>query len=118
MTATRQGTNTGTSPFVSVVDFGAKGDARQSRSITTANGSPIIHDTTTSPWLVSDAGKKIMGVGIPANTTILSYQSASQVTLSQNCTATQNLGGNDSVSGTRVVWYTQDDTTAVTNAIN
>lgn len=44
--------------------------------------------SATAAFKASDVGKKVTGAGIPAGTTILSRDSATQVTLSANATAT------------------------------
>lgn len=53
----------------------------------TTSGSPVI-TSATAAWAALDVGMPITGAGIPANTVILSRQSATQVTLSANATAT------------------------------
>lgn len=53
----------------------------------TTNLSPIV-TSATAAFTSDDVGKLVIGNGIPASTTILSRQSATQVTLSANATAT------------------------------
>lgn len=53
----------------------------------TTNGSPAI-TSATAAWTQDDVGIPISGTGIPAATTILSVQSATNATLSANATAT------------------------------
>lgn len=59
------------------------------RSVTgaTTSASAVI-TATTGKFAQKDVGQKITGTGIPAATTILSWQSATQVTLSAAATAT------------------------------
>ena len=52
----------------------------------TTNGSAVIANVSDTSSLF--VGMKITGTGIPASTIIESVDSSSQITLSQNCTAT------------------------------
>ena len=56
-------------------------------SCTTTNGSAVV--TTTGSFTTSGvvAGQKVTGTGIPANTYVLTKDSATQITLSSNATA-------------------------------
>ena len=60
-----------------------------SYSGTTSSGSAIVTAMTTTTSL--EVGMFVKGTGIPSNTTILSVDSSSQITLSQNVTAS-NVG--------------------------
>lgn len=53
----------------------------------TTSASAVV-TSATAAFTAGDVGKGISGTGIPANTTILSRQSATQVTMSANATAT------------------------------
>lgn len=53
----------------------------------TTSASPVITSATAN-FNQNDVGKKVVGTGIPANTTILSVESATQATLTANATAT------------------------------
>jgi hypothetical protein len=55
-----------------------------SQTGTTANGSPIVTALTSTAQLV--VGMEVTGTNIPASTTILSIQSATQITLNNNAT--------------------------------
>jgi len=52
----------------------------------TTSASPTL-TSATAAFVANDAGKSITGTNIPPGTTILSVQSATSVTLSQNATA-------------------------------
>ena len=53
----------------------------------TTSGSPVI-TSATAAFKSTDVGLVVTGAGIPANTVILSVQSATSVTLSNNATVT------------------------------
>lgn len=57
------------------------------QSVGTTNASAVL-TSATAVFQPEDAGKSISGTGIPGGTTILSYQSTTQVTMSANATAT------------------------------
>lgn len=98
--------------------YGAKGDVQQitNGSITV---STAVLTSSSNPFSPADVGKKIsvQGAGNQGNsagvanwliTTILSYQSAGQVTLNANATAT--------VSGTALTTWGTDDAAAINAA--
>lgn len=74
------------------------GLARTPTDGVTTNGSPVI-TSATGLFNQSDIQATVTGTGIPASTTILSVQSATQATLSANATAT---GSGISLTITRV----------------
>lgn len=68
--------------------------APEGRSVTdavTTNGSPTVTSATARFTTLAHRGRKVTGTGIPANTYILSVDSATQVTLSNNCTASATI---------------------------
>lgn len=90
-------------------DYGALGDGQAVRDVATTSGSGVI-TSTSGLFTASDVGKYIMvngaigGANIPLLTTIASYQSATQVTLTNTASVT--------TTGLPAVWGT-DDTTAI-----
>jgi len=54
----------------------------------TTNTSPILTSAAGAVFTLNDVGRSVTGTGIPALTTILSWQSATQVTMSANASAT------------------------------
>ena len=82
-------------------------DARVLSDLVIANGSPIV-TSATAGFNASDVGKTIsvvdgLGAGVKALTTIISRQSATQVTLATNMLAT----------GTKVCTFGTDDAPAI-----
>lgn len=108
----------GATPYVVVFTgtLAALAQSLMTIDISSLTGLGSVLSVVDPPFKSTDAGKKIAGAGIPANTTILSYQSAGQVTMSANATATSTLGGNDNLTATRVLWYTQEDTSFINAA--
>lgn len=99
-------------------DFGFVGDLRTTSATSSMAGSSAILTDTSNPFVAGDVGKRITvpraGAGASPNiaqltTTILSFQSAGQVTL--NATAT------NAVSGVSVTYGT-DNTAAITTMVN
>ena len=87
-------------------------DARVLSDLVIANGSPIV-TSATAGFTASDVGKTIsvvdgLGAGVKALTTIISRQSATQVTLATNMLAT----------GTKVCTFGTDDAPAIQAALN
>lgn len=97
-------------PIAKVTDCGGVGDARASKFVSTTIGMPVVTCPTCN-WKSGDVGKIFWcidaGTGGPviAQTTVLSWQSATQITVNAN--AIQTLGG------ARCVWGTADDTAAI-----
>lgn len=54
----------------------------------TTNTSPILSSPALALFTLNDVGRSVTGTGIPAATTIISYQSPTQVTMSANASAT------------------------------
>jgi hypothetical protein len=81
---TSPGTNGYAANFIDF--YGYKSKHTYADAVTTS-GSAIL-TSATATFVPEDAGKPISGAGIPGGTTILSQQSATQVTLSANATAT------------------------------
>lgn len=109
------GTDQGPWTF-NIQNYGAKGDGQVITDGAMNTGSAIL--TSASGLFTSaDVGKAIQVKGAAVTgvtslvTTVLSYQSATQVTLS----APNGTGSN--LTGLTVLWAT-DDTTAIQNAIN
>lgn len=95
-----------------VKDYGAQGNAVGHADGAITNGAAIL-TSVTGTFTANDVGKTILVDGAGAaggvlSTTIASYQSATQVTLTVNASTT--------VSGASYVYGT-DDTTAIQNAI-
>lgn len=96
--------------------FGAKGDGKivADGAMTVGGSGTILTCATTAPFTSADVGKAIHvgGAGgavlTPLITTIASFQSATQVTLSAACTST--------VTTSIVAWGT-DDTAAINQAV-
>lgn len=93
--------------------YGAKRDGKAVHDAAMTNGSAVL-TSASAPFLAADAGKAICVVGAGAagvvlSTTILSYQSATQVTLSAASNAT--------ISSKQALWGT-DDAAAITAALN
>jgi hypothetical protein len=87
-------------------------DARVLSDLVITNGSPIV-TSATAGFAASDVGKTIsvvdgLGAGVKALTTIISRQSATQVTLATNMLA----------SGTKACTYGTDDAPAIQAALN
>ena len=98
--------------FITPYRFRAKGDAEHFRNNSCVQGSAVVENTTDSPFRPSQVGKTVYVQGGLLNggtlvTSVLSYQSATQITLANNVlgvTATKRL-----VIGT-------DDTAAIAAA--
>jgi hypothetical protein len=76
----------------------------------TTNGSAIV-TSATAAFTPYDVGTSISGTGIPGGTKILSYTSATQVTMTANATATATtvvftIGSGFGLSGTVSYWRT------------
>jgi hypothetical protein len=54
----------------------------------TTSGSAVLTSAAGAVFTLNDVGRSITGTGIPALTTVLSWQSATQITLSANASAT------------------------------
>lgn len=87
---------------------------------TSSGANPPVSNTSNSaPFTSADVGKHIVipsaggFTNVPLSTTILSYQSATQVTLAANAT----VSGGGSLTGSGA-FYGTDDTSAVQSAIN
>jgi len=95
--------------------YGAKGDGQAATDGAITSGQAILVCATSKPFKAADVGKTIMVKGALSSgattlvTTIASYQSPSQVTLSATATNT--------ITGALVMWAT-DDTVALQAAIN
>jgi hypothetical protein len=97
-----------------VTNYGAVGNGQMVVDGSMNGTTGVLTCATSQPFKSSDVGKTILvngalGTGNTLATTIASYQSASQVTLSAVSTA--------AVSGACVLWWT-DDTAAFQAAIN
>lgn len=57
----------------------------------TTNGSAVVTSATARFLTLAHRGRKVTGTGIPANAYIVSVDSATQVTLSANCTASGTI---------------------------
>lgn len=97
-----------------VAAYGAKGDGQIITDATMTNGTAVL-TSATGAFTAADAGKYIMvnqggtnSATAPLLTTILSYQSATQVTLAANCTS--------AVTNAPAAWGT-DDTAAINAAV-
>lgn len=99
--------------FVDDPAYGAVGDGKIVADVSTTNGSAVITSASAN-FVTADVGKSIMINGAngttstPLITTILSRQSATQVTLNANAGAT--------ATNCQAVYGT-DDTTAINNAV-
>jgi hypothetical protein len=87
-------------------------DAKILENLVINNGSPVVTSATAN-FTASDIGKTIsvvdgLGAGVKALTTIISRQSATQVTLATNMLA----------SGTKACTYGTDDAPAIQAALN
>ncbi len=94
-------------------DFGAVHDGKEVRDGAMTNGSPAL-TSATAAFVAGDVGKSITvhGAGVSGralSSTILSRQSSSQVTLTNNSNAT--------VSNKHVLWGT-DDTFAIRDTVD
>lgn len=72
---------------------GNTGPSRVVTDLVTTNGSPIVTSATANftagiAGVATDSGKTVTGTGIPAGASILTINSATQVTLTDNATAT------------------------------
>lgn len=80
----------------------------------TTNASPTLTSTSQAQFNQGDVGRSVSGTNIPANTTILSVQSATSCTMSANATATGSaltitIGGpNYAGTGTAQVQFSDD----------
>lgn len=92
--------------FFNAKDYGAKGDLKYVFDGALTSGSPTVTCATTTPFVPSDVGKKIIANGISA--TIVTYNSASSIDMSVNSGST--------VSGKEVKFAT-DDTSAIQSAL-
>jgi hypothetical protein len=99
-----------------VLGYGAKGNGVCVTDGSMTSGSAVLTCSTSTPFTSADVGKAIMvkyattaATGSSLVTTIASFQSSSQVTLSASATNT--------VSSATVLYGT-DDTTAFQNAVN
>jgi hypothetical protein len=93
--------------------YGAKGDGAQTNDGVISSSSAVL-TSAHAPWTSADVGKPITIIGAGTSgatlaTTILSYQSAGQVTLATTAATTVASGG-------LVTWGT-DDTAAVIAAV-
>lgn len=93
--------------------YGARRDGREVYDAVMTNGSAVL-TSASGPFVAADAGKPIHvsgsgSAGAVLNTTILSYQSATQVTLSAAASVTVSLK--------QAIWGT-DDTAAIRSAID
>lgn len=102
-------------PYVfNVMDYGAKGNGKSVVDAAITLGSATLTCATSAPFVVGDVGKNLIllnaGVsGESISTTIATYISATQVTLSVTASTT--------VTGVPVLWA-NDDTAAVQAAVN
>ncbi|MFB6811259.1 SGNH/GDSL hydrolase family protein [Streptomyces sp. NPDC056387] len=97
-----------------ITEYGAVGDGVTVADAAMTSGSGVLTCSTSAPFAAGDVGKRIMVLGAGAsgetlNTTISSYSSATQVTL------TASAG--TSLSGACAMW-SSDDTSAIQSAIN
>ncbi|MFE3578699.1 SGNH/GDSL hydrolase family protein [Streptomyces vinaceus] len=97
-----------------ITRYGAVGDGMTVADAAMTSGSGVLTCSTSAPFAAGDVGKRIMVLGAGANgetlnTTISSYSSATQVTL------TASAG--TAVSGACAMW-SSDDTAAIQSAIN
>jgi len=97
-----------------VAKYGAVGDGKLAIDAAMTSGSAVLTCSTSAPFKPADVGKNILvlNAGTSGETitgTILSYTSATQVTLSVNAAST--------VTGVPVLWAT-DDTVAIQRAID
>jgi len=102
-----------------VKTYGAKGDAKKSKNVTTTNLGSNLVDTTNSPFLSTDVGKLVFctdsNVGNALSVTIATisaYTSATTVSVAP-ATGNGNAGAN-----TICTWFTQKETSAFTAAYN
>jgi len=68
-----------------IVDYGAYGARTLSDAVTSNNSTTLT--SASANFTAADVGKSIAGAGIPAGTTIQSYVSATNVTMSNSATA-------------------------------
>lgn len=100
--------------FITPLRFGAKGDAEIFGNNTCTQGSAVVTNAVDSPFKPSHVGKAVFvqgGLlnGSPLITTVLSYQSATQITLAANITAT---------TGVKRLLVGSDDTAAISAALD
>lgn len=94
--------------------YGAKRDGRILTDVSITNGTAIL-TSPSAPFASTDVGKYIVipsaggFLNVPLVTTILSYQSATQVTLAANASRTVSTGG---------TLYGSDDNAAIQATIN
>ena len=92
-------------PIISVKDYGAVGNAKCTEFADMTSGSAALSTTGYSGFAVGDVGKKVIvygagSAGVPLETTIAAYTSATQVTLSATASTT--------VANSAAVWGTDD----------
>lgn len=105
--------NNGTVGYINVKQYGAKGDGRDVVDAVCTNGSPVVTSATANFISNAKVGQIIFGIEdttglarMPQGT-ILSIQSQTQLTTTQNCTNNYTL---------RLRWGT-DDSAALTAAV-
>jgi prepilin-type N-terminal cleavage/methylation domain-containing protein len=87
-----------------IVDYGKTAyNERTVSDVVTTSGSATLTSPPPGDFTSSDVGKSIAGTGIPPGTTIQSYVSATNVTLSSNATTT--AAGVEAVVGASTVVY-------------
>ncbi|MES2153944.1 MAG: Ig-like domain-containing protein [bacterium] len=72
--------------------FTSTGSQRGFVDGTTANLSPALGSAAGAVFTAADVGRLVMGPNIPSGTTIISFTSASSVTMSQSATGAQAAG--------------------------
>lgn len=79
---------------------------REVADLVTVSGSAVVNSAAGAQFAAADVGAAISGPGIPAGTTIISRQSATQATMSANATASATVTGEISgqPSGYRIGW--------------
>ena len=119
------GFTTQAKPVVDVADYGVVGDGQLATDCSITSGAAIV-TCTNAHFVAGDVGKSVgmWGAGpsvfespntyIEAlTTTILSYQSATQVTLAANAGTTMNPGLGTVAHPSHFVWGTNNQTTLV-----
>lgn len=86
-------------------------------SCTTTNLSAIVTTTTGNAFSPADIGQAISGTGIAGGTTILSVQSPTSITLSQNATATGTVTLTVGVAGANSIGAWPSDLTGLSTSI-
>jgi type II secretory pathway pseudopilin PulG len=85
-----------------IVDYGVANGARTLSDAVTSNNSPTLTSALAN-FTAADVGKSIAGTGIPLGTTIQSYVSATDVTMSNSATA--DASSAEAVIGASTVVY-------------